>query len=290
MRLIVLLLALACCSPAAAQRLEQETPAGRVPPPPATQQRGDAGLAGETGMMAQPQRGEAVDVAAVVRRFGAAYAAQQSPRVIVYFNRELSADVREWVSAERVAIEAESRERRSGPDGDSRTDRRGGAAVSRQYATPDGGRVGPGELWMWEFEQAVSDMLLDARVTLVDRALAMRRQGAEADSVIGNPGSARALEMEALASHADLLVEVWVARSSDSPIGYEFRAQAKEIATGRLVTMVTTWGEGLATGAPRQVVASSSGYQFVDEVPTVSDAAQALGVELMESLTRRWAR
>lgn len=290
MRLAIVVLALACCAPAGAQqRLEEQTPAGRVPPPPSAQ-RGDAGLPGETGMMAQPMRGEAVDVNAVVRRFGAAYAAQESPRVIVYFNRELSADVREWVSAERVAVEAESRERRSGPEGDSSTDRRGGAAISRQYATPDGGRVGPGELWMWEFEQAVSDMLLDARVTLVDRALAMRRQGAGADAVIGNPGSARALEMEALASHADLLVEVWVARSADSPVGYEFRAQVKEIATGRLVTMVTTWGEGLATDAPRQVVASSSGYQFVDEVPTVADAAQALGVELMESLTRRWAR
>lgn len=290
MKFAIVLLALACCAPAGAQqRLERETPAGRVPPPSAAQ-RGADGLPGETAMMAQPKSEAAVDPAEVVRRFATTYTAQESPRMVVYFNRELSADVREWVSSERIAVEAESRERRSGAEGESRTDRRGAAAVSRQYATPDGGRVGPGERWMWEFEQAVSDMLLDARVHLVDRALAMRRQGAQSETVAGNPASARTLEMEALASHADLLVEIWVARSDDSPIGYEFRAQVKEVATGRLVTMVTTWGEGLPTAGPRPVVATSRGYDFVDEVPTVADAAQALGVELMESLTRRWGR
>lgn len=284
-RIMVALVALTVSGGASAQlqqRLETETPAGRVPPPPA-ERRTAGDLPGETAMIAQPAREDAVDVDAVVRGFAAAYRAQQSPRVVVFFNRELSAEVREWVSSERVALETESRTKRTGPDGERRSESQGSAALSRQYATADGGRVGPGELWMWEFEQAVADLLLDARVHLVDRAVAMRRQGARSDSA-----STRSIEMEALEQHADLLVEVWVVRSSDSPIGYEFRAQAKDLQDGRLVATVTTWGDGLPRTGPRPVVATSTGYQFVDEVPTVHDAAQALGVALMESLTRRW--
>lgn len=277
--LLVLVLA---ATPAFAQNTE-ETPAARVPPPPAS--RTSAGdLPGETSMMAQPATAASVDVDQVIRDFAAAYAAQESPRLMVYFNRELSAEVKEWVATERLAIEGQSREVK----GDERTDRSGGVAISRQYANSDGGRVGPGERWMWEFEQAIADMLLDARVNLIDRAVVMRRQAASGDEMLGNAQtSARTLEMQALDQYADLLVELWIVRSSESPVGYEFRAQVKDLDSGRLVATVTTFGDGV--DEPRRVyAATSTGYQAYDEVPTVGDAAQALGVALMESLAKRW--
>lgn len=269
--------------------MEEETPAGQVPP-----QQGAAradGLAGETGMMAQPATEAGVDIDAVIREFAAAYAGQDSPRMIVYFNRELSEEVREWVSSDRVAIEGQRRERGTGPDGDTSSEATGGVAISRQMAAADGGRFGPGERWMWEFEQAISEMMLDADVALIDRALVMRRQAASTDDdTLGNPSrSVRTIEMQALEGYADLLVEVWVARSPESPIGYEFRAQVKDVEDGRLVATVTTFGEGLPMAGGRQsVVATSRGYEIVDEVPTVSDAATELGVAVMESLSRRW--
>jgi hypothetical protein len=277
-----LLVAALAVAPAYAQNTE-ETPAGRVPPPPAS--RTSAGdLPGETGVMAQPEAAAEVDVDKVVRDFAAAYAAQQSPRVMVFFNRELSAEVQEWVASERIAIEGQSREVKGG----ERTDRSGGVAISRQYANSDGGRVGPGERWMWEFEQAIADLLLDARVNLIDRAVVMRRQAASGDEMLGNAQtSARTLEMQALDQYADVLMELWVVRSSESPVGYEFRAQVKDLKTGRLITTVTTFGDGV--DEPRRVyAASSTGYQAYEELPTVEDAAQALGVELMESLVKRW--
>ena len=64
--------------------------------------------------------------------------------------------------------------------------------------------------------------------------------------------------------------------------------EVKNLDDGRLVTTVTTWGEGLG-GEPRRVyAATSTGYQAYEELPTVTDAAKALTVELMESLSRRW--
>lgn len=283
MRALPGLLVLALAATPAFAQITEETPAGRVPPPPAS--RTSAGdLPGETSMMAQRAVAASVDVDKVIRDFSAAYAAQQSPRLMVYFNRELSAEVKEWVANERIAIEGQSREVK----GDERTDRAGGVAISRQYANSDGGRIGPGERWMWEFEQAIADMLLDARVNLIDRAVVMRRQAASGDEMLGNAQtSARTLEMQALDQYADLLLEVWVVRSEESPIGYEFRAQVKDLENGRLVTTVTTFGDGI--DEPRRVyAASSTGYQAYDELPAVSDAARALGVELMESLVRRW--
>ncbi len=277
-----LLVAALAVTPAYAQNTE-ETPAGRVPPPPAS--RTSAGdLPGETGMIAQRETGSAVDIDKVIRDFAAAYSAQESPRVMVYFNRELSAEVEAWVASERIAIEGQSREQK----GEERTDRSGGVAISRQFANSDGGRVGPGERWMWEFEQAIADMLLDARVNLIDRAVVMRRQAASGDEMLGNAQtSARTLEMQALDQYADLLMELWVVRSSESPVGFEFRAQVKDLKSGQLITTVTTFGDGV--DEPRRVfAASSTGYQAYDELPTVGDAAQALGVELMESLARRW--
>ncbi len=270
--------------------MEEETPKGAIP----AQQRGAVrsdGLPGETALMAQPEQATAADVDAVVAAFAAAYARNRSPRMIVYFNRELSEEVREWTASERIAIDGQHRSNKSGPDGETKESSRGGIAISAQVATGDGGRYGPGERWMWEFEQAISEMLLDADVALIDRALAMRRQAAATDDdTLGNPSrSVRTIEMQALEGHADLLVEVWAARSSEAPIGYEFRAQVKDINTGRLVTTVTTLGEGTADeDARRTVVATSRGYEFVEEMPTVADAATELGVALMESLTRRW--
>ncbi len=283
MRALPALLVLALAASPVYAQMTEETPAGRVPPPPSS--RTSAGdLPGETTMMAQPETEAAVDLDKVVRDFAAAYAAQESPRVMVFFNRELSAEVQEWVASERIAIEGQSREVKGG----ERTDRAGGIAISRQYANSDGGRVGPGERWMWEFEQAIADMLLDARVNLIDRAVVMRRQAASGDEMLGNSQtSARTLEMQALDQYADLLMELWVVRSSESPVGYEFRAQVKDLKSGRLITTVTTFGDGVDD--PRRVyVASSTGYQAYEELPTVGDAAQALGVELMESLAKRW--
>lgn len=269
--------------------MEEETPAGQVPPQQGAP-RAD-GLAGETGMMAQPEAEAGVDIDAVIRAFASAYAGQDSPRMIVYFNRELSDEVREWTSTERLAIDGQRRSTESGPEGETRRTDRGGVSIAAQVATDDGGRFGPGERWMWEFEQAISEMMLDADVALIDRALVMRRQAAATDDdTLGNPSrSVRTIEMQALEGYADLLVEVWVARSPESPVGYEFRAQVKDVDDGRLVATVTTFGEGLPMAGGRQsVVATSRGYEIVEEVPTVTDAATELGVAVMESLGRRW--
>jgi hypothetical protein len=232
-----------------------------------------------------------VDIDAVVREFAAAYGRQESPRMIVYFNRELSEEVREWTASDRVMIEGQHRETESGPEGETRRAGNAGVAISRQAATGDGGRYGPGERWMWEFEQAIADMMLDADVVLIDRAVVLRRQAAERDDdTLGNPSrSVRTLEVQALDKYADLLVEVWVAHSPESPLGYEFRAQVKDIKDGRLVATVTTFGEGSPMAGGRQsVVATSRGYEIVEEVPSVTDAATELGVAIMESLSRRW--
>lgn len=279
-----LALALIVASTAAFGQNAVETQPRRVPPPQGVQPADS--LPGETAMITEARDDdEAIDVDAAVAAFTTAYAARQSPRIMVYFNRELSAEVQEWVASERIAIEGQSRTTKGGET----TDRAGGVTISHQVANSDGGRVGPGERWMWEFEQAVAELLLDARVNLIDRAVVMRRQAASGQEMLGNAQtSSRTLEMQALDQYADLLLEVWVVRAADSPVGYEFRAQVKDLKDGRLVTTVTTYGEGTGKEPRRVYVASATGYQAYEELPTVTDAAQALTATLMESLTKRW--
>ena len=322
---------------------EEYTPRGSVPPPALSHRTVGEVPAPRAATAARPVR-EAPDRATgsapsewmgtpdaapeAVAEFREAYGAAGSPKLVVYLNRELSADVREWRTDSRLVVSGTGRfsaeaGAASGSAGLSHTGVEGdiaavGAAVEaeaegegatvaeqRHNASPE--RVHPGEAWMWVFEEGFINALLDSGAIVIDRATILRDTATSAPGDDRfNPASVKMIEMEALREHADVLIELLVSPSSASPYGYEFRASAKEIATGRILANVTSIpkhrDEGIYVtergferreddGLPRrrEVVETPSGFELRDEIPTVHEASTSLAEQLTDTLARRWA-
>jgi hypothetical protein len=96
--------------------------------------------------------------------------------------------------------------------------------------------------------------------------------------------------MKALQGYADLFVEILIARSPSSPLGYEFKATAKEVDTGTIMANVTSLGWQDRNYEKREVRATSHGYEILetDCIPSTREVASDLSLDLMGSLSRAW--
>jgi len=302
---------------------------GEVPPPRAAPAARPAQVAPDRATASAPSEWIGTPDAApeAVAEFREAYGAAGSPKLVVYLNRELSADVREWRTDSRLVVSGTGRfsaeaGAAAGSAGLSHTGVEGGIAAvgaaveaeaegegatmaeQRHNASPE--RERPGEAWMWAFEEGFINALLDSGAIVIDRATILRDTATSAPGDDRfNPASVKMIEMEALRQHADVLIELLVSPSSASPYGYEFRASAKEIATGRILANVTSIpkhrDKGIYVtergferrdddGRPRtrEIVETASGFEVRDEIPTVHDASTYLSAELMEAMARCW--
>ncbi len=275
------------------------TPPGKVPPVPA----GQAPVAAQ-GTIRDRQEMQEEDLslptdrrfpsaertlasAELVAGFRRAYASAGRPRLAVYMNRELSDNVREWEIQFGATWTEEGNEWTAG------------TTKSSEFHTgpaDEGTRPAPGgEGWMWAFEHAFIQPLLEADATLVDRSVILRRTAADAASDGSDYASlsAKKVEIEALVGYADVLVEVRVLRSPAAPWGFEFRATAKDVETGAILASVM--GSDLVNlGIPASLRTPSAGYDAAEggyerKPPSVEAVAAALASRLMESLADRWS-
>lgn len=287
-------------------------------------------LGGSAGLLAQsvppahetlvvtapPTRGperkiEAVDAGVDsdgLERFQQIYRSRKRPRAVVYLNRELSAQVRQWVgTVERQIVEGNrSDSSRSsvvaggitpeGPTsgGATMTTSSGGKSKESstswtEAATSDvaGARESPEERWMWAFEEGFVQALLAEKVRVVDRTLILRRTAVKK----GETGSLPRLEMEALKDHAEILIELLITVDPDSPLGYSFRASAKDLTTGELMVNGTLMGWSGKTGyrVRKKAVVTDRGYETVPDVfPAVREVAGSLARGVLLSLEEYW--
>lgn len=287
----------------------EETPPGRVPP---GQPSSSSQLPGERPVMAQPEeeRRPERDYGAILAAFSDAYSGQGQPRIAVYLNRNLSADVMEWRPQSRIVTEGKSRAGvrgsgdgswKGGEHGDGEAeyeaeadaDASGAVSTSTQtYRGPSGARVSPEETWMWEFEDGFMIPFLDAGAKLVDRAVVMRRVAAEdvRDRGVSATLSANTIETEALDGYADILLEILIRGSRRAPLGYEFRVTAKDVRTGEILAMVRDDGSNQEGETRREARATNRGYQIeeVTELRPVDEVSEDLALDTMEALRRRW--
>lgn len=271
----------------------------------------------ETMVVTAPRAGdaerkvEAVDVGSNqggLESFHRIYRSRQRPRMAVYLNRELSAQVRQWVgTVERQVVESS----RSGgskstivagavsPEGPttgmaSSTTSTGGKSTEsttswREAATSDvaGAREGPEERWMWAFEEGFTQALLSEKVRVVDRSLILRLTAAKK----GETGSLPRLEMEALKEHAEILVELLITVDPEAPLGYSFRASAKDLRTGELLVNGTLmeWSGKTGYRVRKKAVVTDRGYETVPDVfPAVREIAGNLARGVLLSLEEYW--
>lgn len=279
-------------------RLEQRTPAGRVPPPPAVTTR--ATVADEQPSIAETADDDtSASAEAVIDAFADAYRKAGSPRLAVYFNRALSDEIREWIPGDHVQADVQMTHSASGHSmatgpvsGQAATSTKA-EVRSRQYVGATGGRQDPREAWKWEFEDAITQLLLQGNANVVDRAVIFRQMAKQAPQTAGMDGSASTTlnEISALDKFADILVEMQVTRSN-SALGYDFRATAKNVKTGRILGSAFVNGSDNGNNGKHRYVATSSGYQkeAVDAGLTVDEVSRALTLKLMQSLTPQLAK
>jgi hypothetical protein len=223
---------------------------------------------------------------AVIERFKQAYARRGSPRIAVFWNRQLGDRLSQWVATDRVVVTGNAAVVREGGRADGeKVAASGERVVSAQKLDRDPARTSPGETWTWEFQNGFLDPLFRAGARVVDRAAIVRLTAARRSGV----GSAAApdeqtVEIQALQGFADVLVEILV-----SPSGQDLNALVKEVSTGMILASVNS--RSLPGAAPtREYLATSRGFESREKPPELSRVASTLSLGVMDGLVLAWAR
>lgn len=220
--------------------------------------------------------------------FATVYAQIGRPRIAIYYNRELSGQLEEWITPVR-----------------QKTTQRGflGEVYQAESYTQfrdfnEAVRANPDERWSWAFEDGFYTALLNEKVRLIDRTAILRlaaNDRPEADNkdkpdVHIETIPLKRVEVDALKHHADLVVEVLVAQSGDAS-NYEFKAKVMEIKTGRLLAMVNQVPAAKPASDQGKFVAGQNGYEREQQTAGPDDArakGERLADEVMHRLARVW--
>jgi hypothetical protein len=218
---------------------------------------------------------------------------------MVFLNRQLSAEVREWATDERAVVQ------QSGAAMVKTTDAQGNETTQKAAVKQDaqayvqkhtgvgGDRSGPEEAWMWSFEDGFLAPLLESGAQLVDRTTTMRLVAAGS----GKAGSAtdltsvKQVEMDALKGSADMFVEILVTEAPGSAYGYEFKATAKDVKTGLIKANVSSLRWNMKKRMTKEAVVTGKGYDVVEkeaEMPPVHMVSERLSMDMMNALARTW--
>ncbi len=252
----------------------------------------------------------------IMARFMDAYQNKGRPRIAILLNRELSDEVREWGSS-RDIVKAEQKnaftnrdkdddEDDDDDDDDGKKKKKSKKSKKESYTTKltidrDPARDlkqhdTPSPHWGWGFESGLMEPFLTAGARLVDRNTIVRLTAAKTEHK-GNLFSVKGpsepkIEMDALQGHADVFIEVLVVRSG-LPMGYEFKAMAKEVKTGNIIAHVTSVGWKIRNQAsliPHLSEKGDYGYgkyaRF--KIPAPRYLAFWMVRDLMIALTRSW--
>lgn len=209
--------------------------------------------------------------------FTQAYVKAAKPRIAVWFNRELSDRVEEWVTPVRIKNVIVHK------NGDVQQ-----LESSLQVRDDnDTARPSEDEDWVWAFEDGFDRPLLDGGVNLVDRTMILRLSGADAGTDADKTAALKRIEVSALRTHADLMIELLIKRAPDSKSGYNFRAKVVDVASGRVLAMVNA--PDLKPGAG-SFVTTDHGYErpSAKGAPAVTEVGNLLADEVMKRLTRIW--
>lgn len=208
--------------------------------------------------------------------FTSAYKRAGSPRVVVFWNRELT---------DETATEYDNELR-------GRSDTRVGTSGSEVYRTEDvtisaGTRRRENAQRMtdlteradWKLESSFISGLVSAGAALVDRNTIVRKAGRGTSQAPNQ----QAIEMEALLGHADILIEVLQTSDEFAPLDTSFRVSMKRISNGRILgQFVTSARPPVGRG---RFVAGPNGYErSVPPPPSVDAVARQLVQETLVAL------
>lgn len=246
-------LALLIALPAAAQTVGAKVPPYQAPAKVAPPDR-DGAASAATPAKTDPFKPRED----IIARFRDAYAQGGRPRLAFWWNRQLSDTLAQWYSDSRTVTADKSR---NSTEGDLALKQSGGrqSVTETQRRAPDAGeRPSRGETWEWEFQDGFLAPFLQADAQIVDRTMITRIMGAGAEEM-----DPKTVEVMAMQTMAELMVEVLAADSAQSSSGYELRARILDVKSGRVLAMVNS--RGLKEWQSKRVTASAKGFELPDE-------------------------
>jgi hypothetical protein len=257
--------------------------------------------------------GDPTGQGATIEHFRAAYAAGNSPRIVILWNRALSDDIdaaQQHVDRTTQSSSANVTANAT-VSGGSTTNAQpygygtlvqsnGGAnasksasatsSSSRDRVTTDA-QQGTGaradvmsEQDFWLFQTAFSDPFVRAGARLVDRNTITRVASDKSPNITDKQRA----EIAGLSGFADLFIEVLVAVNPASPSGYLFRATAKDVKTGQILADVITDGTNPAP-ASVEYVATDHGFEARQSQPGGANGSQ-VALAIMAGLSQAWQR
>jgi hypothetical protein len=248
-------LALLIALPAGAQTVGAKVPPYQAPPKVAPPERDGGEALGPSSAALNPFKPQDD----VIARFRDAYIQGGRPRLTIWWNRQLTDTLAQWYSESRTVTADKTR---ASTEGDLSLKQSGG----RQSVTETQRRAGDaaerpsrGETWEWEFQDGFFAPFLQADAQIVDRTTITRIMGAGAEEI-----DPKTVEVMAMQTMADVMIEVLVADSAQSSTGYELRARIIDVRTGRVLGMVNSrsLAEWQRTG---KATASARGFDLPDE-------------------------
>ncbi len=251
----------------------------------------------------------------VVRDFAASYKKAKSPKIAIFWNRELTDTLDEWYGSSRTVISQNGQGSVSGNFGSNNLNLNGQSnsqtTIEQQQRTNADQRAQFSETRDWQFQDGFLGPFLKAGAYVVDRAAIVRLTGVNAGGMNG-----KAIETKAISGMADILIEVLAGNTQQSRSGYELRARVLETKTGRILGYVNSrglkeWNEkpaaiatnqgfilpddddddetfGPNSGGPERYRATSQGFKATRKPPKLDAVAQNLAYNVMDSLMGQW--
>ncbi len=245
-----------------------------------------------------------VPSAAVRDAFRRAYRQAGSPRLAVFWNRVFDDRLREMETESRLVVEGR-RDTRTAKAGETSTERDRSGWTASLEVRRDGARPWPlSEAAGFRFQTGFLGPLIESGAAVVDRAAVMRLtaarrtlsgDGAGTSEPAGAAADRQLVETAALMAHADLLIQIALSPSDESPAGAFFHVSVVDVETGRVVANffhdAAGDAESAATGgAGKKWAAAPGGYVRVEDLCIDLElTGRVLAAQAMEALAQAFA-
>jgi hypothetical protein len=244
-----------------------------------------------------------LDMGAIISDFQKAYASVKQPRLVVFWNKSFGDEVQ---TAYQDSVRLSNRIQSGSSEFSETTATRFGAAriteregSAEQTIDASSGTVrlrgperdsGLGEPVEWRVETGFQDPLLSGGAKLIDRAAIIRTS--KDGKAAGERANVQAIETAAIEGKADVILEVLMSADGQSPTGYSYRVDAKDVKTGLVITRFVTQAMPPMAPPQKRYFANDTGFTSAmteASLPTAEEVGRQLGAETMINLSRAWS-
>ncbi|MBX9746746.1 MAG: hypothetical protein K2X34_07580 [Hyphomonadaceae bacterium] len=229
-----------------------------------------------------------------VQAFQSWNVARKKPRILVYWNRQLTDDILSK-SRLREIDETTTEDGRttldkttaSGPESVRHVDDQGMSRKrterwSEETQSTGGEYATMATLPSWRLESAFTNVFLSAGARLVDRNSALRTLSAS--TAVGPEQDLQRIEAKALSGRADYLVEVLPMEEKGSPTGMIFRVKVTRTADTQVIAQFLSAGEA-DTGPGAFTPGASGDFEWTGpRAPTIDEIGLKLALDTLRRI------